>query len=99
MNLDAPTLEALTTVAGASLLTSILVQYIILPILSLTEAARDRFGPFIAIATGVLVVEVATFTVLAGITRVDVVQGAVTGIFAGLAAIGIHSVGKRVTPG
>src|SRR3990167_9062370 len=97
MELSAPTLEALTTVAGASLLVSVLVQYIVLPILSLTEAARDRFGPLIAILTGVLVVEVATFTVLADVVRADVVQGAVTGIFAGLAAIGLHSVGQAVT--
>lgn len=93
--LDAPTLAALTTVAGAALLTSVLVQYVVLPIANLTEAARDRFGPFIAIATGIAVVEVATLTVLAA-TRADIVQGAVTGIFAGLAAIGLHSVGQQV---
>lgn len=98
MELSAPTLAALTTVAGASLLASVLVQYAILPLLQLTEAARDRFGPFIAIVTGTVVVEVATFTVIVGPTRQDVVQGAVTGIFAGLAAIGLHSVGKRVAP-
>lgn len=98
MELSAPTLEALTTVAGASLLVSVLVQYVVLPIANLTEGARDRFGPFIAIVTGIAVVEIATFTVLASVARQDVVQGAVTGIFAGLAAIGLHSVGKRLAP-
>lgn len=96
--LEAPTLAAILTGGGASIVTSVLVQYAILPLLQLTEQARDRFGPFIAILTGIVVVEVATFTVIVGPTRQDVVQGAVTGIFAGLAAIGLHSVGKRVAP-
>jgi len=92
--MDAPTIQALTTVAGAALLTGVLVQYIALPLLNLSPETRDRLGPIVAIVVGIIVVEVATFTVLTP-TRVDVVQGAVNGIFAGLAAIGIHSVAQN----
>ena len=79
------------------MLTSVLMEFVVLRIIDLTAQARDRYGPFLAILTGIIVVLIATFTIVEP-TRQDVVQGVVTGIFAGLAAIGLHSVGKRVAP-
>ena len=89
--MDAPTLQALTTVAGATVLTAVIVQ-LILPLFSFAPATQDRVGPLIAVAIGILVVLVATFTVVSGVGKADVVQGVVNGIFAGLAAIGVHNV-------
>ena len=96
--MDAPTIASLTTVAGAAILTGALMEFLILRVLDLSPATQDRWGPFLAIVTGIIVVELATFTVVTGATRLDVVQGLVNGIFAGLSAIGIHSVAKRVVP-
>lgn len=95
--MPAPTLEMLTTVAGAALLTAVLMQYVVLALLNPTPPARDRFGPLLAILTGIVVVELATFTVVTGATRLDFGQGLVNGIFAGLAAMGLHDVGKTIT--
>jgi len=95
MTLDTPTLASLTTVAGAAILVSVLLQFAVLPVLNLSPATRDRFGPLIAIVVGVIVVEIATLTVVTGATRQDVGQGLLNGIFAGLAAIGIHDVTSK----
>jgi hypothetical protein len=94
--MDAPTLGALQTVAGATILVAALMQ-ILLGALRLAPATQDRFGPLLAVVVGVVVVEVATFTLLSGPSRADVVQGAVNGIFAGLAAIGVHSVVTNIS--
>ena len=95
--MDAPEISTLTTVAGAAILTTVLMQFVILPLLNLSPATQDRFGAIIAIIAGVVIVEAATFTVVTGPTRQDVAQGLVNGIFAGLSAIGIHSVASGVT--
>lgn len=89
--MDAPTIEALRTVAGAAILTAVLVQ-LLLNTLTLAPATQDRIGPLIAVAVGIVVVEIATFTILTGPNRTDVLQGVVNGIFAGLASMGIHNV-------
>ena len=100
MTLDTPTLASLTTVAGAAILTAVLLQFIVLPVLKLAPATQDRFGPLIAIIIGIVVVELATVTVVTGPTRQDIGQGLLNGLFAGLSAIGIHSVTtKSLTSG
>lgn len=96
--LDAPTIAALTTVAGGALLTAVVVQ-LLLNALAMSPATQDRIGPLIAVAVGIVIVELATFTVVDGPTKADVFQGAVNGIFAGLSSMGIHNVWtKTVNP-
>lgn len=90
--MEAPAIATLTTVAGAAILASVLIQFAILPLLNLSPATQDRFGPLLAIIVGIVIVELATFTVVTGATKQDIGQGLVNGIFAGLAAIGIHNV-------
>lgn len=94
--MEAPAIATLTTVAGAAILTTVLLQFVVFPLLNLSPATKDRFGAIIAILVGVVIVEVATFTVVTGATKQDVAQGLVNGIFAGLSAIGIHSVATGV---
>lgn len=92
--MDAPTLQSLLTVAGATAFT-VIIMSVLLPVLKLDPDVQDRFGPLLAIIVGIAVVEIATFTIVTGPGKQDVVQGAVTGIVAGLAAIGTHSVVKQ----
>lgn len=92
--MDAPTLQSLLTVAGATAFT-VIIMSVLLPVLKLDPDVQDRFGPLLAIIVGIAVVEIATFTIVTGVGKQDVVQGAVTGIVAGLAAIGTHSVVKQ----
>ena len=88
--IDAPTVQALTTVAGATLLTAAIVQ-VLFHVWAPDSALQDRIGPLVAVVIGIVIVEVATFTVVTGPTKVDVFQGAVNGLFSGLAAIGVHN--------
>lgn len=96
--MDAPTLEALTTVAGAALLTSVLV-WLLFQTIAAADALKARFGPVIAVVVGVIVVELATFTIIEGPLKQDIGQGLINGIFAGLAAMGIHDFGKKTISG
>jgi len=95
--MDAPTLQMLTTVAGATLLTSALVQ-VILNVWRPADATKDRFGPLLAVVVGIAVVEVATFSVITGPASTDFLQGAVNGLFAGLAAMGVHDAVQSAAP-
>lgn len=82
------TLSAVLTVAGAGVVTSILVQAI-LAALALPAGSRDRFGPIAALAMGVIVVELASWGL--GMTaRLDIVQAALTGLLAGATAMGFY---------
>lgn len=96
--MDAPTLQSLTTVAGAAILVAVLMQ-LFLNAAKLASDVQDRFGPIIAVVLGIVVVEVATFTIVTGASKADIVQGAINGVFAGLASMGIHNVvTKTVAP-
>ena len=96
--MDAPTVQALTSVAGATLLTAAIVQ-LILNTAKLDDAVENRVGPLLAVGVGIVIVELATFTVMSGPTRVDVFQGAVNGLFAGLASMGVHNLWtKTISP-
>lgn len=87
--MDAPTVAALTTVAGAAILITVILQ-VAFRTLSLDATLQDRFGPLIAIVIGIVVVEVATATVITGAGKADYFQGAINGFFAGLSAVGLH---------
>lgn len=96
--MDAPTIQALTTVGGAAILVAVLVQ-LYLNVAQLAPGTQDRFGPVIAVVLGIVIVEIATATVVTGAGRADFAQGAVNGIFAGLASMGIHNVvTKTIAP-
>lgn len=87
--MDAPTVAALTTVAGAAILITVILQ-VLFRTLTLDPAVQDRFGPVIAIVIGIIVVELATATVISGSGDGDFFQGLINGIFAGLSAVGFH---------
>jgi hypothetical protein len=89
--MDTPTLQALTTVAGATIVVAAVMQ-VLLGVLKLAPDTQDRFGPVLAILVGIVVVEAAVATVVTGAGKADYFQGLITGLFAGLAAIGVHSV-------
>ncbi len=84
------TIANLTSVAGAVVLVTILVE-VIKRAAALTSAAVDRFGPALAIALGVVVVVAATL-LTAPITPAGVGQAVLTGILAGAAAAGLSDV-------
>lgn len=88
--MDAPTIQALTTVAGAAILVAVLVQ-VFMQTAQPDGPTADRYGPILAIITGIVVVVTATW-VIGGATRLDAAQAVVNGIFAGLASMGIHNV-------
>ena len=97
--MDAPTLQSLTTVAGATILTTA-IMFVLLKAIQFAPSTQDRFGPALAIIVGIIIVEAATFTVISGAGKADALQGAITGLFAGLAAIGVQNVGtKTLSPG
>ena len=96
--MDAPTVAALLTVAGAAVAVALIVQ-LLLNTLQLAPATQDRFGPLIAVIVGVLIVEAATFTVGVGTTGTDIFQGAINGVFAGLASMGIHNIWTKTVIG
>lgn len=86
--MDAPTLEQLTTVAGATILTALLTQ-LVLNVWRPSADQKDRFGPFLAIIIGVVVTVVATFAI-GGAGSQQIVAALINGIFAGAAAMGVH---------
>ena len=92
--MDPVTLETLLTVGGAATLTTILTA-VILGAAALAPAARDRFGPLIAIVIGVVVTEVATFALGLG-SRQDVAQAGLTGVLAGASSMGLYDTLKGV---
>ena len=95
--MEAPTIEALTTVGGIALLV-VAIQAVLMPALRLSPEASDRFGPLIAAGLGITVGVVAIMVL--GIARPDTLLTAViAGLFGGLQAIGIHQVGKHSIAG
>ena len=96
--MDAPALSSLTTVAGISLVVTA-IEAFLLPALNLSTEASNRFGPLLAVILGIIVALVATFTIVTGVGREDVVSAILNGIFGGLAAIGIHQVATKTALG
>lgn len=81
------------TVAGASIVISILVG-VILAAWKPDPATKDRFGPILALAVGIAVV--VGFGLLQGAT--DYASLLLTGILAGGGAMGVHDTVDAVTP-
>jgi len=88
-----PQAAALLTVAGLAPIVSMLSQLIWRTAGhdGANDAIRSRFGPIVAVVAAIVLAEVTLWvTASIGITRLDVLQAALTGGVAGLAAIGIH---------
>lgn len=84
--------ESLLTVAGATVVVSIVVG-VILRALNLSPESKDRFGPLIAIIVGVVIVgAVALYT------GADIAQALITGLLAGSASMGLYDTVKAVMP-
>jgi hypothetical protein len=88
MTLDAPTLEALTSVAGATILILPITE-IIKRAINLSGPMQDRWMPVISMLVGIGVVLIADFG-LGLVARADLVSGIVTGMFAGFASCGLY---------
>ena len=87
--MDQFTFELLLTVTGAAAFVVAILQVFWHTVGSAID--KDRFGPLIAIATGIVVVVIASL-----VTGADAAQGVLTGISAGLAAMGLHDLGDSV---
>ena len=85
------TLLAITTLAGAAILVSILVE-VVIRTLAWDEAIQGRFGPILAIVLGVVCV-----TASAAVSGADLAQGVLTGVMAGATAMGIHGLVTSAT--
>lgn len=79
------------TLGGASIVVSIIVGALIAA-WKPTADAKDRFGPILAIATGVLVVGV--FAVVQG---ADLASAVLVGLMAGAGSMGVHDITDAVT--
>ena len=97
--MDAPSIAALTTVAGITVVTWALM-YVVVRAAAFTQATLDRFGPLLAVGIAVVVAVLAVVVGIVNPGRADFGQAIVNGLFAGLAAIGVNEVGKsvQVTP-
>lgn len=90
--MEAPTVDQLITVAGASGITWLVTQ-IALRALAPAPATIDRWGPLLSVAVAMAVVFIGTFAL--GLTGSrDLVQAAITGLVAGTGAAGIHDLAK-----
>lgn len=86
--MEVPSLEALRTVAGASIVVVVILQ-VLWATWKPAAAVKDQFGPLVAIVTGIVVTVVAT-VVIGGATSADLVTAILNGLFAGAASMGIH---------
>lgn len=86
-----PSLESLLTIAGAAPVVTILNAALIKAFGS--GFNRDRFGPLLALALGVVVTLLAAAAL--GLTAsTNIGQGVLTGIIAGASAIGLYETAK-----
>ena len=74
----------LLTIGGAAVLVSLLVE-VIKRTWQWTDAVVDRFAPIVSLGIGIVVVVVATLS-----TGGDILQGLLTGLFAGFTACGLY---------
>lgn len=86
MEIPVPTAAALGTVAGLSLIVTIVTE-IILRAWNPTAAIKDRFGPFLALLVALV------FSVLGAITQgSDLVTATLLAVVVGGTGMGIHDV-------
>jgi hypothetical protein len=84
---DGLTLAQLVTVAGVASATA-LVDEVLWRTAAASDAIKDRFGPIVALTTGVIVAILAALTL--GFGGQDLAQAVINGAVGGLAAIGVH---------
>lgn len=81
------TIAELTTVGGIAILTTLLNQ-IIWSTANAADATKARFGPIVAVVTGVVIGVVAGFILKE--TATDLAQSALNGLLGGASAIGLY---------
>lgn len=89
------TLAQLTTVAGIASATALLSE-VLWRTLAVAAAVKDRFGPIVALAIGVIVGVLASLVL--GLGGQDLAQSVINGAVGGLAAIGIHDLFSASAP-
>lgn len=89
MQTEGLTLLQLTTVAGIASGTTLLSE-LLWRTAAASDAIKERFGPIVAVAIGVVLAIVASL--LLGFGGTDLAQAIVNGVVGGLTAIGIHDV-------
>lgn len=95
--LEAPTVASLLTLAGNAAVVALVVT-LIKRTMALTAAQVDRYGPVLAVGTGVVLAELATIvTNAASFGAKDVTQAALTGLVSGCLSSGLYDLaGDRV---
>lgn len=85
--METPTLQGLTQVAGIGVAVSIL-NFLLWRTLGASDATKGRFGPIVAVGTGVIVAVFAGFVL--HLASADIAQAAINGVVGGLTAIGLY---------
>lgn len=86
--MEVPTLDALVTVGGAGVVVLIITQ-VFWKLANVAPATKDRIGPAVAIAVGILVTLFGTFA-LGLAERTDIANAILNGLFAGATGMGLH---------
>src|SRR3990167_5255534 len=90
-----PDVAQLLTVAGLAPIVALVSQLVwrTLGHNASGDQLQDRFGPIVAVGIGVMLAVIGlTVTSIAGVTRLDFAEAALTGLVGGLTAIGLHDV-------
>jgi hypothetical protein len=90
--MDAPTVGQLLTVGGNAAVTALICE-LFWRTLAPAPAVVDRFGPIVAVGTGIALSLVAlAVTAAGGVPYASVVDAVLVGLVGGLAAAGVHDV-------
>jgi uncharacterized membrane protein len=93
-DLTSPTVADILTLGGITATTALIV-FVIMNTANLTTEAANRFGPLIAVATGLVVSLGFTFLLIPEPQRPDLAQAILNGLFGGLASIGTYQLIKK----
>lgn len=93
---DVLTPEMLLTVGGIAAVVAVVFQFILKPLWKPTPDLLDRVGPTVAIVMGIVFALIATF-ILNLVSGRDIFAAVMTGVYGGLASIGLYSAVKSVT--
>ena len=92
--MEDPTIAQLATVSGNAAIT-FLVGQVLWRTAAANPATQDRFGPIVAVGTGiVLALAAAVVDLTPALQRADLVQAGLVGLVSGCSAIGIHDLVK-----
>lgn len=98
MNLPLPGADALTTVAGAAIVVTVLFE-VLKRAIKPSPDTLDRFGPLAAIALGIIVVIAASFAFNVIADGAGLFVAAYNGAMSGLVAIGFFKVADNTIMG